>query len=93
MATFTSDDELGTYSTIMIPTGTPLRCQTDADGRTVSLAFGVHDRVVLDLDPDMVDPLLHALVRTRRTQQANAERAHAEAEQTLAAHLALHPLG
>jgi len=63
----------------------------------VSVSFSVHDRVVLDLDPDpdpdMVDPLLHALVRTRRTQQANAEHAHAEAEATLAAHLAAHSVG
>lgn len=92
MACFTSDDELSTYSTITIPDGTDVKCHAASDGSHVSVSFGVHERVTLDVHSDVLDPLIHGLIHARTDQEAKAERARAEAEAEFAAYLAAHPV-
>lgn len=92
MATFYSDDELRTYSSITIPDGTAVKCFATSDGSQVSVSFGVHERVTLDVHSDVLDPLIHGLIRARTDQEAKAERAHAEAEAAMAAYLGAHPV-
>lgn len=60
MATFTSDDQLSTVSHIKIPASIPVHGETDPDG-VLRLAFGTHDRVCLDIHPNMIEPITQAL--------------------------------
>lgn len=90
MATFYSDDELRTYSAITIPDGTAVMCHAASDGSQVSVSFGVHERVTLDVHSDVLDPLIQRLIHARKDQRANAERERAETEAELAAYLAAH---
>lgn len=93
MATFYSDDELSTYSSITIPDGTGVKCHAASDGSRVEVSFGVHERVTLDVHPDVLDPLIQRLIHARKVQRANSEREQAEAEVELAAYVAAHHVG
>lgn len=59
MPVFTSDDELATVSQITIPADTDVRSESSRG--EVHLSFGVDDRVILDIHPDMVGPIVAAL--------------------------------